>query len=88
MTDACQHRVIFSTAMLSLISRSTSSTRHALIGAAAVCLCVSLLGCKRTEPPPDIIKSQREAMERAKQVGKTMQKAVDEEGKKADEEGR
>ena len=47
-----------------------------------------MFGCKRSEPPPDIIKSQREAMERAKQVGKTMQKAVDEEGKKADEEGR
>ena len=44
--------------------------------------------CKRSEPPPDLLKTQRDAMERAKDVGKTMQKSVDEEGKKADEESR
>ena len=71
--------------MLSPNSRFLSS---ALIGAAALCVSVSLPACKRTEPPPDIIKTQREAMERAKEVGKTMQKSVDEQGKKADEEGR
>ncbi len=47
-----------------------------------------LASCKRSEPPPDLLKTQREAMERAKEVGKTMQKGVDAEGRKADEEGR
>ncbi len=49
---------------------------------------VALAGCKRSEPPPDYLKTQRDAMERAKEVGKTMQKGVDAEGKKADDEGR
>jgi len=44
--------------------------------------------CKRSEPPPDLLKTQRDAMERAKDVGQTMQKGVDAEGKKADEEGK
>ncbi len=52
-------------------------------------LCVAaLVSCKRSEPPPDLVKSQRDAMERAKDVGETMQKGVDAEGRKADEEGR
>lgn len=56
-------------------------------------LLVAALGCgasacKRSEPPPDLLKTQRDAMERAKDVGKTMQKAVDQEGRKADEEGK
>ena len=50
--------------------------------------CFTLGSCKRSEPPPDLLKTQRDAMERAREVGKTMQKAVDEEGKKADQEGR
>ncbi len=54
----------------------------------AVLLTVTAAGCKRSEPPPDLLKTQRDAMERAKDVGKTMQKAVDQEGRKADEEGR
>jgi hypothetical protein len=49
---------------------------------------LALAACKRSEPPPDLIKSQREAMERAKKVGDTMQKAVDAEGRKADEESK
>jgi hypothetical protein len=49
---------------------------------------VSLPGCKRNDPPPDLVKTQRDAMERAKEVGKTMQKGVDAEGRKADEEGK
>lgn len=48
----------------------------------------SLSACKRSEPPPDLLKTQRDAMERAKDVGKTMQKSVDAEGRKADEEGK
>ena len=55
---------------------------------ASLTLGAGLSGCKRSEPPPDLLKSQREAMERAKEVGKTMQKAVDQEGRKADEEGK
>ena len=49
---------------------------------------VALAACKRSEPPPDLLKSQRDAMDRAKDVGNTMQKGVDAEGKKADEEGK
>ncbi len=49
---------------------------------------LALVACKRSEPPPDYLKTQRDAMERAKEVGKTMQKGVDAEGRKADEEGR
>ena len=49
---------------------------------------VALSACKRNDPPPDIIKTQREAMDKAKDVGKTMQKSVDEQSKKADEESR
>jgi hypothetical protein len=48
----------------------------------------TLASCKRSEPPPDLLKTQRDAMDRAKDVGKTMQKGVDAEGKKADEEGK
>jgi hypothetical protein len=56
---------------------------------AATLAVAGVTGCKRSEePPPDYLKTQREAMERAKEVGKTMQKAVDQEGRKADEEGK
>ncbi len=56
---------------------------------ASTLIVASLAGCKRSEePPPDYLKTQRDAMERAKKVGDTMQKAVDKEGKKADEEGK
>ena len=47
-----------------------------------------LAACKPSAPPPDIIKPQRDAMERAKKVGETMQKAVDAEGRKVDEESK
>jgi hypothetical protein len=56
-----------------------------------LCLAMALTtlsGCKRSEPPPDLLKTQRDAMDRAKEVGKTMQKGVDAEGRKADEEGK
>lgn len=55
---------------------------------AATLAVAALTGCKRTEPPPDLLKTQRDAMERAKDVGKTMQKGVDAEGRRADEEGK
>ena len=76
--------MLFSTAMF-LNLRSRSSISPLLIVGAAL---VSASGCKRSEPPPDLVKTQRESMEKAKDVGKTMQKAVDAEGKKADEEGK
>ena len=65
---------------------SPSRSRFAWLVLPAACL--ALAACKRSEPPPDLLKTQRDAMERAKDVGKTMQKAVDQEGRKADEEGR
>ncbi len=80
--------MLFSIAMRPPESRPVSIVLRALVGAIALCVGVSLLGCKRSEPPPDLLKTQREAMERAKDVGKTMQKSVDEQGRKADEEGR
>ena len=68
---------------------SSSSTTSLTAALTAASLVFGLAACKRNEAPqPDYLKTQREAMERAKEVGKTMQKAVDQEGKKADEEGR
>jgi hypothetical protein len=64
------------------------SFRSRLAPAVLLAVTAAFAACKRSEPPPDLIKTQREAMERAKEVGKTMQKGVDAEGKKADEEGR
>ncbi len=56
--------------------------------AVGLAACVAIGGCKRSDPPPDITKTQRDAMERAKAVGTTMQKGVDAEGRKSDEEGK
>ena len=61
--------------------------RRSLHLLAAIALAATA-ACKRSEPPPDLLKSQRDAMERAKDVGKTMQKGVDEQGRKVDEESR
>jgi len=46
----------------------------------------TLVGCKPSGPPPDIIKTQREALQKAKEVGAVEQKAADEEKKAADEQ--
>ena len=54
----------------------------------AILLAAGLAGCKPHEPQADPLKTQRETMERAKDVGKTMQKSVDQESRKADEEGK
>jgi hypothetical protein len=45
-----------------------------------------LAGCQPSGPPPDIIKTQREALEKAKAVGAVEQKSADEEKKAADEQ--
>jgi hypothetical protein len=46
----------------------------------AILLCVPLIACdsKPKEPPPDILKSQREAIEKAKAVDQVLQKSADE----------
>ena len=75
--------MLFSAAM-----RILPSLHSPLILFATLLIAFTVVGCKRSEPPPDLLKTQRDAMERAKTVGKTMQKAVDEEGKRADEEGK
>lgn len=41
---------------------------------------------KPKEPPPDLIKSQRQAMERAKGVGDVLQQSADERREQADRE--
>jgi hypothetical protein len=76
--------------MLSSAAMTRSRSARLLATALATTLLVAgLAACKRgQEPQPDYLKTQRDAMERAKKVGDTMQKAVDREGKKADEEGR
>ena len=45
-----------------------------------------LAGCQPSGPPPDIVKTQREALQKAKAVGAVEQKAADEEKKAADEQ--
>ncbi len=62
--------------------------RIAVVLATAAVIALPLSACKRSEPPPDLVKTQRDAMEKAKDVGKTMQKSVDDQGKKADEASR
>jgi hypothetical protein len=44
-------------------------------------------GCeaKPKDPPPDLVKSQRQAMDKAKAVEKTLQKSADERRSQADE---
>jgi hypothetical protein len=76
--------------LFSIVMHPLLDPRRASVSALLLATIVSLatVGCKRSEPPPDLVKGQREAMERAKEVGKTMQKGVDAEGKKADEEGK
>jgi hypothetical protein len=71
-----------------MLFSSAMSLARPSIAFTALFMVAALAACKRSEPPPDIIKTQRQAMERAKEVGKTMQKGVDAEGKKADEEGK
>jgi uncharacterized protein YcfL len=45
-----------------------------------VLVAVAAAGCdsKQKEPPPDIIKSQRQVMDKAKGVGDVLQKSADE----------
>ena len=67
----------------------TSLTTRSVAAMTGLALVFALAACKRSEEPqPDYLKTQRQAMDKAKDVGNTMQKGVDQEGKKADEEGK
>jgi outer membrane PBP1 activator LpoA protein len=50
-------------------------------------LSLALAGCdsKPKEPPPDILKTQRRAMEKAKGVGEILQQSADERREQADQ---
>lgn len=50
-----------------------------------VALAFGLAACKPAGPPPDIIKTQREALQKAKAVDAVQQKAVDEQNKAVEE---
>jgi hypothetical protein len=52
--------------------------------AAAVFAAVAACDSKPKEPPPDIIKSQREAVDKAKGVGDVLQKSADERREQTD----
>jgi hypothetical protein len=51
----------------------------------AVSVAFALAACKPAGPPPDIIKTQREALQKARNVGAVEQKSADEQQKAADE---
>jgi len=53
--------------------------------AIAALIAVSLFGCKPAGPPPDIIKTQREALQKARAVGAVEQKSADDTAKAAEE---
>ena len=61
-----------------MIGSRQSAAMHRLIGVALCGACVLLQSCGRSnpEPPPDVLKAQREAMEKARSTGKMMQDAV------------
>ena len=49
-----------------------------IVGCTAWTACLLLQGCGRSnpEPPPDVLKAQREALEKAKAMEKTLQDAA------------
>jgi hypothetical protein len=49
-----------------------------IVGCTVWSVCLLLPGCGRSnpEPPPDILKAQREALEQAKSMEKTLQDAA------------
>ena len=48
-------------------------------------LSFALLGCKPAEPAPGVLKTQREAMDKAKALGTQMQQQLDDRMKTSDE---
>ena len=61
-----------------MIGSKQSAALHRLLKVALCGACVLLQSCGRSnpEPPPDVLKAQREAMEKARSTGKMMQDAV------------
>jgi hypothetical protein len=54
------------------------ASRVARVGLALALAAGLLAGCgKSKEPPPDILKSQREQMDKARDVGNTLQQGAD-----------
>ena len=51
----------------------------------AASVAFGLAACKPAGPPPDIIKTQREALQKAKNVDAVQEKAVEEQRKEVDE---
>ena len=51
----------------------------------AVVIALGVAGCKPADPPPDLIKTQRAAMNKAKAVEGQLQKQADDQMKAADE---
>ncbi len=46
---------------------------------------IVLSGCKQTDPPPDVLKTQREALDKAKALGGQMQQQLEDRMKTSDE---
>lgn len=51
----------------------------------ALLLAAGLLGCDPPGPPPDVLKTQRQALDKAKGVEATIEKADEEARKQADD---
>jgi len=52
---------------------------------AAIALVGALAACKPAGPPPDIIKTQREDLQKARDVSAVQQKAVEEQQRQSEE---
>ena len=57
---------------------STAVDFRGIVACAVLTACLLLQGCGRSnpEPPPDVLKAQREALEKAKAMEKTLQDAA------------
>jgi outer membrane PBP1 activator LpoA protein len=60
---------------------------HRIQGNLAIALTVACIAtaCKPSEPPPDIIKTQRDAMQKSRAVEGQLEQAAEEQKKAADE---
>ncbi|HEY8025662.1 MAG TPA: hypothetical protein VIF60_13915 [Burkholderiaceae bacterium] len=61
------------------------ATKTRLAAACSLLLAFGLASCQPSGPPPDIIKTQREDLQKAKAVNDATQKAVEEQRKQVDE---
>ncbi len=67
---------------------STHYIRHGIFYPALLIMSVALPACERKKPPVDLIKPQREAMEKARAVEQVLQKGVDDNGRKIDDQSK